>query len=69
MPDNAFSRAAACFFCAALLFGLIAATTASGLAQSIAVTAAALFAVTYGLGNIQSRPVPARIRNAGRRSE
>ena len=68
MLDNAFSRAAACFFCMALIFGLVAATTLSGVAQFIALTAAALFAVTYLLGNVQSRPVPARIRIARRRS-
>jgi hypothetical protein len=66
MMDNAFSRAAACFFCAALVFGLIAATSASALAQSIAITAAALCALTWAMGSLNARPAPAPIRIARR---
>lgn len=69
MTDTALSRAAACFFCVALVFGLIAATSASELAQTIALTAAALFAVTYSLGSLSLRLVPARVRSARRLTE
>lgn len=68
MLDNAFSRAAACFFCMALIFGLVAATSASVVAQFIALTAVALFGVTYLLGHLQSRPAPTPIRIARRRN-
>jgi len=63
MLANSLSRAAACFFCASIIFALIAATSASALAQSIAITSAALFAMTYLMGNLAVRnsQVPVRI--------
>jgi hypothetical protein len=69
MLANTFSRAAACFFCAAIIFALIAATSASALAQSIAITSAALFAVTYLLGSLQVRPSPVPVRISRRRRD
>ncbi len=69
MLANVYSRASVCFLTAAIVFSAIAAGSPSVLAQSLAATMTALFAVTFALGQMQARsgaqfrPIPVRVRN------